>query len=268
MDREREMRMRDRAMRRRMRRDMRENSIGRYTNQMQNGIYQEDGRNPYGSKGGYVTSRRSDYAMGRDYRGMDYNQYGSTGNDYTYSEQDMARGRRDYESGRQSNMGYGSNMMDGHYPMEVYGSYGNTPFYMKGRQDYARGRDYNYDYGYMPIYDYGRRDYGEEKLSKEELEDWIEDLKEEIDAQYKSLYSKEKIETVAKQMGIEMDKFNLHELMVTTLMMATDYAKSVGQADIQRNVAMAKEWLCDKDSKLKYGEKLSAYYDNIIKGDD
>jgi hypothetical protein len=79
-----------------------------------------DMRNPYGAEGGYVTSSRRgrrgrrDRAMGRgmdyaydrrDYRGGDY-EHGAMYGDRAYSEQDMARGRRDYESMGQSDMGY------------------------------------------------------------------------------------------------------------------------------------------------------------------
>ena len=88
------------------------------------GMSMRDGRNPYGSKGGYVTSRRGrrDRAMDynysyperdnrydeRHYRPMDYEQ-----NDYArdyddYGEYDMARGRRywdyaDYDMDREWN---------------------------------------------------------------------------------------------------------------------------------------------------------------------
>lgn len=67
-------------------------------------------------------------------------------------------------------------------------------------------------------------------------------------------------------MQIDFKKFSPLELAVVTTMLATDYPKSVGYADINKMVAMAKEWLCDPDSQLKYGEKLSSYYDNVVNG--
>lgn len=149
-----------------------------------------DGRNPYGSEGGYVTSRRDR-------------------NDYDYA-------RRDYN-------------------------------------EYARRRDYD-------------DDDEAEKLDQDELEDWYHELKEEIPEQYKSMYSMEKIEDTARQMQIDFKKFSPLELATTATMLATDYPKSVGYADINKMVAMAKEWLCDPDSQLKYGEKLSSYYDNVVNG--
>lgn len=156
-----------------------------------------DGRNPYGSRGGYVvSSRRSrrsrrdrgmDYGYDRgDYRGGDY-EYGSRRSDRAYSGQDSARGRRDYEQSGQSDMArrdyadmrsgrdYGDyagdmrgDMRDMHYgerqgnfrPVEAMGYF--TGYY-GGSEDYARGgrRDYgDYDYGYdMRYRDYADYDY-------------------------------------------------------------------------------------------------------------
>lgn len=153
-----------------------------------------DMRNPYGSEGGYVTSRRSrrdramrrgmDYAYDRrDYRGGDM-EYDSRRGDRAYAEQDSARGRRDYESMGQSDMArrdYGDMRgRDGHYPMgqgstyypiEAMGRF--TGYWGESESDYARGgrgrdrgyeMDYGYDYGYDMGYDYarrgGRHDYG------------------------------------------------------------------------------------------------------------
>ena len=164
-----------------------------YAYDMDSDYGMNDGRNPYGSAGGYVTSRR------------DRNDYG----DYA---------RRDYND-----------------------------------YDYARRRDYDDDDQV-------------EKLDQDELEDWHHELKEEIPEQYKNMYSVEKIEDTARQMQIDFKKFSPLELAAVTTMLATDYPKSVGYADVNKLVVMAKEWLCDPDSQLKYGEKLSSYYDNVVNG--
>lgn len=156
-----------------------------------------DGRNPYGSRGGYVTSRRGrrDRAMGEDYARQyatrnDYAEYDTRRGDRAYNEQDMARNRRDYEHAGQSDMGYDDidmrrrrnargqymsdrayeNEMDGHYPMgqgstyypiEAMGRF--TGYWGEPESDYARGgrRDYgDYDYGYdMRYRDYADYDY-------------------------------------------------------------------------------------------------------------
>lgn len=230
--------MRDMARRDREMRDMARSGRGR-----DRGMdYEMDGRNPYGSRGGYVTSRRD--------RGMDYG--------------DMARGRDyGYDYGDYAGSDYARGGDRGKYPFELEGTV---------EMDFARRRNSRGQFmrdGHYPMYppmymDYGM-DYGE-KLSEEDLKEWYDELCEEIPEQYKHLYKKEKIEEVAKQMQVQFNEFKPMELVVTTTMLATDYPKSVGFADINRNVAMAKEWLEDKDSNLKGAMKLSAYYDNVVKG--
>ena len=257
-----------------------------------------DGRNPYGSRGGYVTSRRSrrdrgmDYAdYGRDYRGGDY-EHGAMYGDRAYSEQDMERGRRDYESMGQSDMGYdyadmrrrrnarGQYMSDRAYDGEDYGSFheergfkpveamGYFTGYYGGGQDMARGGRYDmrgrYDYGY----DYGE-DYGQ-NLTKEELEQWRMKLDKEVgDEQSKHFFKKENIEQKARQMGIEMKHFNADELAIASYMLYSDFCKSlkpyIGQ-NMDVFVKMGEEFLNDPDSAVKGGEKLALYYD-MVSGD-
>lgn len=233
-----------------------------------------DMRNPYGSRGGYVTSRRM--RRMRDRR-MDYGHYGIRGgehhpmeSDYTHSQYYDERNRRDYESGRQSDMGrmdYGD-MRDMHYgerqgnfrPVEAMGYF--TGYY-GGGQDYARGG--RYDYGY----DYGE-DYGQ-NLTKEELEHWKKKLMKEVDEQDKHFFESSTIGQKAKQMGAEMKHYNEDELALVTLMVYTDYCKTIkryvgGNMDIY--IELAKDWLEDKDSALKGSERLAVYYDCIIEGED
>ena len=264
-------------------------------------LMRRDGRNPYGSEGGYVTSRRSrrdrgmDYAdYRRDYRGGDY-EYGSRRSDMAYSEQDMARGRRDYESMGQSDMAYDNmdmrrrrnsrgqymsdrtyeNEMDGHYPMsqgstyypiEAMGRF--TGYWGEPEGDYARGGRYDmrsrYDYGYDYAGDYG------EKLTKEELEEWKKKLLKEVDEKEKQFFTKEHIGQKARQMGVEMKDYNEEELVVTTAMVYTDYCKTAKKYignNMDFFIEIARDWLEDKDSELKGGEKLAVYYDCIIMGE-
>lgn len=240
-----------------------------------------DGRNPYGSRGGYVVSSRRgrrDRAMdrgmdygydGRDYRGGDY-EYDSRQNDRAYSREDMARGRRDYESMGQSDMArydYGDirRGRDGHYPMvqgympiEAMGRF--TGYWGEPESDYARGgrRDYGYDYA---------GDYGE-TLSREELEHWKKKLMKEIDEKDKQFFSKESIMNKAKQMGLKFDKYNEEELEVATLMVYTDYCKTLGTSNMDLYLRLAKDWLEDDDVAVKGGEKLAVYYDCIVSDEE
>lgn len=292
-----------------------------------------DMRNPYGSRGGYVSSRRArrdglmmedmrrynrgegdydlaemtrqnqeimhDPYMPRDYarggRGRDRARGGDRAGDYGtgepyagvddfYEQNDMARGRRDYAEdyarGRRDMAGRdygeygdmargGRGGRDGHYgrgemyyPIEAMGYF--SGYYGGGDygMDHARGgrgrrtRDYAVDYG---------RDYGEsEYLEDEDLEEWAEKLKKEVEEKDKAFFSKENLKKKAQEMGIKFDKFTFEEFMVTALMMYTDYCKTLGTANMNTYLSLAKDWLSDEDIGVKYGEKLAAYYDNIV----
>ena len=267
-----------------------------------------DMRNPYGSEGGYVVpSRRGrgrdrlmmddmarynrgesdmdladmtrqhqgimhdpymprDYETGEVYAGVD---------DFYGREEDMARGRRtmDYARGRRERAGgsdyaydYARRRMDGHYPMvqgympiEAMGRF--TGYYGMG-EDYARRRnrrDYNY-------YDYAG-DYGE-NLGKEELEHWNKKLMKKVEEKDKQFFSKENVMRKAQEMGIKFDKFNQEEFYVTALMIYTDYCKTLGTANMDIYLRLAKDWLEDDDVSVKGGEKLAVYFDCIVEGED
>lgn len=261
-----------------------------------------DMRNPYGSEGGYVVpSRRGrgrdrlmmddmarynrgesdmdladmtrqhqgimhdpymprDYETGEVYAGVD-DFYGREEGRRNY---DMARGRRNMDY----NYDYARRRMDGHYPMSAGSTYYPIEamgvfngYYGMGGQDYARGRyrrDYTYDYA---------GDYGE-NLGKEELEHWNKKLMKEVEDKDKQFFSKENIMRKAQEMGIKFDKFNQEEFYVTALMMYTDYCKTLGTANMDIYLRLAKDWLEDDDVAVKGGEKLAVYYDCIVEGED
>ena len=195
-----------------------------------NGRMMNDGRNPYGSRGGYVsTSRR-----GRD-RAMDYGDY--------YPEYDP---RMDYMPNPQYpnpdyNMGY---QRHGQYqrPMyEMYGVGGIQPVYH---------HNMGYDYGHE----------GMDKEWEEHLHKWIEKLKKYD----KFNMPKEEIINKAKSMGVKFDKYNEHEFVATYYMMMSDYPSIM--SDPHLALVMAKDFLEDKDSELKGSDKLCAYYYEIVKG--
>lgn len=232
-----------------------------------------DGRNPYGSAGGYVVSRRSrrDRAMrggrGRDYE-MDYAMRRDYGMDYARSGRGR-EGSRDYEmdynydmrSGRDYEMDYARNI-------SYSGSYGGTPFQYRKMEDY--GRDYRggYDYGYhYPREDY-RYDYAMGNLGKEEIEDFSEKLMHKIDSKDREMLKKEKVIKKAEEMGIKFEMFTPEEFYITTLMMYTDYCKVLGNASLDIYLRLAKAWLMDDDTQVKAGEKLAVYYDEIVGAED
>ena len=241
-----------------------------------------DGRNPYGSRGGYVSSRRP---RGRR---------GDRGMDYGYDMRDMRRGgRRDYADMRMDR-GYSPDMemgrpmsdmrgeynrgYDGHYGRGGMQSYEPIEFmgYCNGyygapqdRGDYGRGRDYGYDmrrdYGDYGYRDYGYRDYGDygETLSKEELEKWQKKLMKELNDKEKQMFSKQAIIPKFSQMGIEMKDFGEEELYTMTLAMYTDHKNTIGQ-NPDLAIKLARDFMVDEDSNVKGAERVAVYYDTFV----
>lgn len=239
-----------------------------------------DGRNPYGSRGGYVTSRspRGDRRMGRDYasdperfnnqRGEDYargrqyepieimgrfNGYYGGAEDYAYN----GRGQ-DYNYGEDYNHG-----MDYNY---------RNDYARDDRRDYAYGNDYSRgrsrDYGYMPyppyMMDYASQ--GGEYLSDRDLQMWADKLMRDVEEKDKQYLSKENIRRKAEEMGIKFDKYSFEEFYVVVLMKYTDHCKTLGTANMDIYLKLAKDFFEDPDTALRYGEKLAAYYYDIVEG--
>lgn len=208
-----------------------------------------DGRNPYGSRGGYVVSDRRRMP---EYRSREYSQV----NDSHF-----------YDEGRRYDMGYDyPTMNDGHYnlenrtyyPIEAMGKFNG--YYGFGESNYRGARDYG-----PPYYDMG--DYGE-TLTREELENWKRKLLDEVDDKDKPLFNKENIISKARAMGITMNDYNEDELFVATLMAYTDYYRVINSyigSNIDIYISLAKAWLEDKDVQVKGGEKLAVYYDCIVR---
>ena len=223
-----------------------------------------DGRNPYGSEGGYVVSRRvrGDRRMGRDYANDYPNRYSDSENQRLNNQREES-----YMRGRE---------YDGHYePIEIMGRFNG---YYGGAEDYARGmreQDYNYgrDYGYMPyppyMMDYGYgRDYaqGGEYLSDKDLKMWVDKLMRDVEEKDKQFLSRENIRKRADEMGIKFDKYSFEEFYVVVLMKYTDHCKTLGTANMDIYLKLAKDFFEDPDTALRYGEKLAAYYYDIVEG--
>ena len=207
---------------------------------------------------------------------------------YSNSQYNDERGRRDYESNRQSDMGYeyadmrgrrrnsrGQYMSDRGYDYEMDGHYGSegktyhpveamgrfTGYWGMPEEDYGR-------YDMRGRYDYG--DYGE-TLSKQELEHWNKKMMKEVDDKYKHFFTKENISSKARSLGVQMEGFNEDELLTATIAMYTDYCDAlkpyIGE-NMDVYVKMAKSFLMDKDASVKGGEKLAVYFDCIVEGED
>ena len=168
-----------------------------------------DGRNPYGSRGGYVTNRRPR-------RDRAYNDRGSYEGTF--------RGTNDRTA-------YDDRYRD----MRDMGEYG----------DYAAQR----------------------VLTPEELNEWKMDLIDQLDSSAKGMFSEDMILNKARQMGMQVTDYTEEELVVTTLMLYTDYCSVCGKGNPEKYIKMADAFLMDQDAAVYGGEKLAMYHDCIVKGD-
>lgn len=203
-----------------------------------------DGRNPYGSRGGYVTSRspRRDRGM-EDYRREDYDRrdYGDYGNDYNRGGYDYGDyGGEDYRGG---DYGY---EMDGRRGVRGTGRYG-----MGGSQYYGRDRGM----------DYGEEQYG--KLSREDMEKWKHGL-ENADGSRGEHFKAEQLEQLARQMNIDVERMGGMDVFCMAVnMMYADYCGVARKFNLDRPeyyVELAKAFLEDKDFHGNGEEKLWLYY--------
>ena len=194
-----------------------------------------DGRNPYGSRGGYVTSR----SPRRD-RGMDYG---------------MPKG--DYRRG-------------GMPPMRDYNDYDMRRDYgdMRDYPDYGYGRDYA-EYDDYAMNDYGKSEYG--KLSHEDIEKWKKHLQNQ-DGTMGEHFKKEQVHQAARQIGVNPEQYgNEHIFGLVTNMMYADYcgvAKKFGLDRPDFYAEMAKAFLHDKDFSGNPEEKVYLYYKCIAEQED
>lgn len=212
-----------------------------------------DMRNPYGSRGGYVTSDRRgrDYDYGRMGDMVRGTEYGRAESDRYHPMWDYATGRSSSQSNRQSRGDYGF-LGDMNYEDNRRGDYGYD--YAGRRRDYGYDgrRDYNYD---------GRRDYGEDefKLTPTEIRKWEKELK----MNGGSAFNVDQVRQVAQQYGIRFDEFTPELLTVVANMMYSDYKDTV-KGDISMYVKLAKDFLCDEDFDGEPEEKAYLYYNAIV----
>ena len=231
---------------------------------------QYDGRNPYGSRGGYVVSSRG---RGRGRRGRRGDRAMDYGYMPHYDGRMMPHGdgethryidpRADY---RYEDMHHGGGRTGGYEPVEFMG-YCNG-YYGTPDHGYRGERDYGYDMRGRRDYGYDYRDYGDfgETLSDEELRKWEHALMSELDDRERQMFNKDAIMQKAKQMGRQMEGFGEKELYVATLMCYTDYKHTIGQ-NPDMAMKLAYDWLSDKDVAVKGAEKLAIYYDCIVEGE-
>lgn len=202
-----------------------------------------DGRNPYGSRGGYVTSRRP---RGRD---RDMEDYGMPKGDYRRGGMPPMRDYGNYD------------MRGGEMRSRDYGDY-NRDYADYEMQD-MRGRDYG-DYGM----DYGMRDYGEMeygKMSNKDIENWKRHLKNQ-DGTMGEHFKKDQVMQAARQIGVNPEEYGEHIFPLVMNMMYSDYcavAKKFGLDRPDFYAELAKAFLNDKDFGGEPEEKVWLYYQCI-----
>lgn len=240
-------------------------------------LMMRDGRNPYGSRGGYVGDKaRGNYdrANRNDMRDRNYDmanrydsrQYDSRRDYGSYSQQDNARYDRGYQQYDQYYRGDNArNMNDMYYDAER----NRQVFPYDQEQDEARRYDRAYhnvrglDYADM---NQGYGDYGE-TLGRQELEKWDKKLMKNLDEKDKQFFQEHMVSQKAKQMGIQMQGFNEKELFTTALMLYSDYGKVLKPfvgSNMEIYLHLAKAFLTDADASVKGGEKLAVYHDCIV----
>lgn len=193
-----------------------------------------DGRNPYGSRGGYVDSRMDMYG---DMNYMNYDR--GYGNDMMYDKRDMGYDYADRNYGRDYNSGYGDRRSEKPYGRPNYGF---------DSMDDERGRQRDYAYA----------DAHASKLTKKDIKKWEKHL-ENADGTMGRKYSKDQILPAAQQLGIKFNEYSEDEFVMAVNMLYSDYCKSVG-GDMMMYIKMAKAFLEDDDFDGKGSEKLALYY--------
>lgn len=200
-----------------------------------------DGRNPYGSRGGYVTSRSPRRDRGMDDYGMpkgDYRRYGGAMPPMRdYDDYDMRGDMRDRD----------------------YADYEMHD--MRGR-DYA---DYGMDYG---MRDYGEMEYG--KMSHKDIEKWKKHLKNQ-DGTTGEHFKHDQVMQAARQIGVNPEEYGEHIFPLVMNMMYSDYCAVARKFGLDRPdfyAEMAKAFLNDKDFGGEPEEKVFLYYKCIAEQED
>lgn len=190
---------------------------------------QQDGRNPYGAKGGYVDSYGG-------YNAMDYNQYDSKYNN------------RDYGMGGDGYHFHGNPEYNKPNAYQMYAQVTPQMFPMPYGMDMRRG------------------DYGMDGNVEQKYHEDLKKLCKKLEKHNKfPNVRKEEVLKQTKQMGVPFDKFNEEEFMCAYYLMMAEHPMDLLNSP-QAYMIMAKDWLKSKATKYKGSDKLAAYYYEIVKG--
>lgn len=224
-----------------------------------------DGRNPYGSRGGYVRDSR-DY-RDRDYRDrdMDYRDRRERDmNDMRYGRDSRRDNSSKYDS-RQDYRDYTNMDSRDYMDNEQFDQYDRDYEDMRGgRGNYRPIEAMGYFNGY---YEDGRDYYdGHEKLSKKDIKKWEKELKN-ADGTKGKKWETEQIEKSAKQVSVTFDEYSPEVFAIVVNMLYADYCKVLG-GDMMLYVRLAKAFLEDDDFEGEPEEKVMLYYKCIVEKDE
>lgn len=170
-----------------------------------------------------------------------------------------------YRDGRNPYGARGGYVDSNMYDMSRRNSRGRYDYDMDSDMDYARRgsrRDYaDYDYAYDDMARYDR--HKKSMLDDHTTEMWAREMMQEIEPVHHQKFKMESIIKKAEEMGIRFDKFTPQEFYATVVMLVSDFGKTLGMTNVDIYTRLAKDWLCDPDAGVKYGEKLAAYYYHI-----
>lgn len=159
-------------------------------------------------------------------------------------------------------MPYDYRMMDGRNPYGARGGYVRDS--RRSRMDYG-DMDYTRRGGRYDMAQYDGNDYDMDynQLDERTLEMWTREMMQEIEPVHHAKFNMDAIVKKAEEMGIRFDKFTPHQFYATVIMLVSDFGKTLGMTNVDIYTRLAKDWLCDPDAGVRYGEKLAAYYNNI-----
>lgn len=146
--------------------------------------------------------------------------------------------------------------------------------YERGGQSYRPDRNYQRDMRYDDYDDYHDFEYNYDmhdqplELKPEDIRKWEKDVKN-ADGSRGAKFSRDQVIPIARQLGIQFDKFTEDEFLMAVNMMYSDYCTALQDASFpnymrpEPYIHMAKAFLCDKDFDGKPYEKLAIYYYEI-----
>ena len=118
-------------------------------------------------------------------------------------------------------------------------------------RDYARGRRM-------------RDRHNAPRIDSEMLEMWSRDLYDDLEDGMRNQFKFDSVIKKSEDMGLMFDRYSIYEFYPMVVVLYNLFHKSLNNNNPELYIKMAKDWFCDKNSKLKYSKKLHAYFDTFV----